>query len=831
MAEVGFLQASNELTQLLLVTDRGGANTEYFFYNGGFYYKSTGYSTNEADYTQTASINGLSIDGELLVDLNDSNVATKCGWTSATFTDNTPSSNFAAAGTSFADASTASVTLDYVYNARNFSVTWAITGAASEVPTVTSVYTAQPNAPTSLSASAGNGEATISFTAPSDLSSFNQSGEEDNAITNYEYTLDNGTTWTALSPSDATSPVVVPGLTNGVTYSIKLRAVNGVGSGLASAAVSVTPVGPDNAAPSFDVAPTVGSVTSSGFTPSASIDEAGEIYYVVVADGVTAPSAAQVKAGQDATGSLALASANVTVSSSPFTSNFSAITSLTASTAYDVYFIAEDDEGTPNVQSSVTKVDASTSAAPDTTAPTATFSPANAATNVAVDANITITFNEAIRLVNDSALTDSNVDALITLKDTNSSGSNIAFDATVSGNVITVNPTSDFSTSQQVYVAIGATVEDSSDNAYAGGSATFGVVANTNSPATEFASNEAAIRRQIQTVALQSIRNSVQEATDFMISARERFRVCRSNEIGAKSNICSTNVPFDIDGSTSISTSSANVGGSFFGQFGNFDGSYRRMTSGDFNIQRDSDGNTTGALSGRIAWEYLSDHSMLGWFVGAEYAQSNLAGTFTGDQNSFGASLGGYFVSEVQDQLFLDGHLTFKQNEHELQLSNGTLDLDSVYHSSTILTGLTLTGVTAINEEAELSPTLSLNAARTDLGTIGFTGVAYGLTDSTLSMDGGAVSYADISFAPKYRVAMDGQSLPSSLLVATFAPRAICEYVELTGSTTRSCGSGLSLGLLGTAANGNGSLEFEVALDKVGGELRHSVGMSASLQY
>ena len=118
--------------------------------------------------------------------------------------------------------------------------------------------------------------------------------------------------------------------------------------------------GTETTAPTFDVAPAVGSVTSSGFTPSASIDEAGKIYYVVVADGATAPSVAQVKAGQDSTGSSALDSSNATVSSSPFTSSFSAITSLSASTAYDVYFVAEDDEGTPNVQSSVTKVDTTT---------------------------------------------------------------------------------------------------------------------------------------------------------------------------------------------------------------------------------------------------------------------------------------------------------------------------------------------------------------------------------------------------------------------------------------------------------------------------------------
>jgi len=75
--------------------------------------------------------------------------------------------------------------------------------------------------------------------------------------------------------------------------------------------------------------------------------------------------------------------------------------------------------------------------------------------------------NEAVRNIDDSALTDSNVDSLITLKATNSSGSDIAFDATIDSDkeVITINPTSDFSSEQVIYVAIGATVEDSSGNA------------------------------------------------------------------------------------------------------------------------------------------------------------------------------------------------------------------------------------------------------------------------------------------------------------------------------------------------------------------------------
>ena len=117
----------------------------------------------------------------------------------------------------------------------------------------------------------------------------------------------------------------------------------------------------------------------------------------------------------------------------------------------------------------------------DTTAPTVTFNPSNGTSSFSNSGNITITFNEGVRLLNNTALSNTNVDALITLKDTNSTGSDRAFDATISGQVITINPSSDFLSSQVIYVAIGATVEDAANNAISASSATF-TAADTTAP-------------------------------------------------------------------------------------------------------------------------------------------------------------------------------------------------------------------------------------------------------------------------------------------------------------------------------------------------------------
>jgi hypothetical protein len=143
-----------------------------------------------------------------------------------------------------------------------------------------------PSAPTSLSATAGDGEASISFTAGSDGGS---------GITNYEYST-NGSSWTALSPADVTSPVTIVGLTNGVTYTIYLRAVNAVGSGASSSGVSVTPVS----------ASTTISFTSVGTTTWTAPTGVTSVEYVVIGGGGGGGGAYDVGGGGGGGGGLVL---------------------------------------------------------------------------------------------------------------------------------------------------------------------------------------------------------------------------------------------------------------------------------------------------------------------------------------------------------------------------------------------------------------------------------------------------------------------------------------------------------------------------------------------
>ncbi len=111
-------------------------------------------------------------------------------------------------------------------------------------------------------------------------------------------------------------------------------------------------------------------------------------------------------------------------------------------------------------------VDATTTeSSSDVTAPTFTFLPASGNIVWPINKVITITADEALRNTDGSDITNANVATRITLKETNSGGTNIAFTATIdtSKMVITITPTTIYGENQLVYVAIN-NVEDVNGN-------------------------------------------------------------------------------------------------------------------------------------------------------------------------------------------------------------------------------------------------------------------------------------------------------------------------------------------------------------------------------
>jgi hypothetical protein len=166
--------------------------------------------------------------------------------------------------------------------------TWSTSGTFKNIRITTTDTLDEaiaPSAPSIDSITAGDGQLSVAFTAPS--------SNGGSAITDYEYSTDNGVTW--VSAASTSSPIVITGLSNGTSYSVKLRAINSVGEGTASSAVSGTPAttGEGASAPLIDdVIPGDGQLSVYFAQPSDDGGSAITDYEYSTDNGVTWVSAA-----------------------------------------------------------------------------------------------------------------------------------------------------------------------------------------------------------------------------------------------------------------------------------------------------------------------------------------------------------------------------------------------------------------------------------------------------------------------------------------------------------------------------------------------------------
>lgn len=131
--------------------------------------------------------------------------------------------------------------------------------AATQVTQIFAVAAVAPGAPTIGTATAGNTQASVSFTAPA-----NTGGA---AISTYTVTSNPG----GLTGTGASGPITVTGLTNGTAYTFTVTATNGSITGAASGASnSVTPQGTQTisfanpGAQNFGTTPTLTATATSG---------------------------------------------------------------------------------------------------------------------------------------------------------------------------------------------------------------------------------------------------------------------------------------------------------------------------------------------------------------------------------------------------------------------------------------------------------------------------------------------------------------------------------------------------------------------------------------
>ena len=138
--------------------------------------------------------------------------------------------------------------VEYIFQLRAVNATGD--GVASDESTAAKPALPKPAAPVGLTATAAHQSAVLTWTNPNN-----------STITKWQYTKDDGTTWTdiCVTSSDSNCPTktshTVGSLTNRTEYKFKIRAVNATGDGDESAEKSATPLPVPSAPANFEAAP------------------------------------------------------------------------------------------------------------------------------------------------------------------------------------------------------------------------------------------------------------------------------------------------------------------------------------------------------------------------------------------------------------------------------------------------------------------------------------------------------------------------------------------------------------------------------------------------
>ena len=638
--------------------------------------------------------------------------------------------------------------------------------------------------PTNLVATASDRQISVAFTAPVYSITPNNL-----AISHYEYELDDSGTWVIVNTTS--SPVVITGLTNGTTYSIKLlsRALTDEGLSndvsMESSAVVATPQ--NLSAPTVTLTSTA-SVFSGLFTVTATFSEA-----------VTGFEVGDITVGNGSASNFDDTAAPVYTFDVTPTADGAVTVDVAGSVAID----AAGNNNTAATQLSVTA---------DATPPTVTLTgPSDEV--VTDDFIVMATFSEAV--------------TGFELDDINDTLTNGVASALASTNALiyTFTVTPDLGTTVSVLIAENKVIDVAGNGNTA--SNTFSIQAG--SPASAFEERKEVVEVAVKTEVQKALTTNL-AANQRMLSAGMGRFVANKRSISSGQPQANLFVPFDVDGNASYSDQKLKANGDFFALSSTNDGKSQKAVFGDFDYISDSDGNTSGYFNGRFAIETtVSDDLMLAYFAGASIGRALMDGTFKGSQNSYGLSVGGYFVRSFNDTVYVNGFASLGQSNHKLEIADDTLDLNSSYSTQTATLGGTVTGVLP-QAGYEIWPELGFTYAKTKVGTMDFTGTAYGLTANNLSLDGGSVEMSNVSFAPQFKVQLSGALIEDYASTFTIAPKVTCEKVRNT-TTTKGCGTGATMGLQSASDDGMTNLNVGFEYADVNNLKRRSLKLSVEHRF
>ncbi|MEG5048155.1 Ig-like domain-containing protein, partial [Microcoleus sp. B4-C1] len=367
-------------------------------------------------------------------------------------------------------------------------------------------------------------------------------------------------------------------------------------------------------------------------------------------------------------------STNVTVSGSTVTVNPTA--DLAAGTDYYVEIAAGaiKNLGGNNYAGTTgaTAWNFSTAAAVDTTAPTATFTPADNATSVAVAADLVVTLSEAVQKGTGNIVikkvSDNSVVETIDVTSTN---------VTVSGSTVTVNPTADLAPGTDYYVEIASgAIKDLAGNNYAGTTGatawnfTTAAAVDTTAPTATFTPADNATSVAVAADLVVTLSEAVQKGIGNIV-----IKKVSDNSVVETIDVTSTNVT--VSGSTVTVNPTADLApGTDY---------YVEIASGAI---KDLAGNNYAGTTGATAWNFST--------AAAVDTTAPTAASFTPADNATAVAVGADLVVTLSEAVAKGtGNIVIKKVS-----DNSVVETIDVTSTNVTVSGSTVT----VNPTADLAP-------------------------------------------------------------------------------------------------------------------------------
>ena len=240
----------------------------------------------------------------------------------------------------------------------------------------------------------------------------------------------------------------------------------------------------------------------------------------------------------------------------------------------------------------------------------------------------------------------------------------------------------------------------------------------------------------------------------------------------------------------------------------------RFVVSGGVTFSHDDDGSSSVMGSGRLAREHrFGEEMLLGYFLGVDFGKSDVDGTFSGNQTSIGGNIGAYAVKRINQAFFADIFVQVGHQHNDLDLSDGTTDVDGTYWATTALMGSTLSGI--INYDGfNLIPELSASLSHAWLAGDKFDATVSGSTGN-LDLDIDNLTVARLQFTPRIQMPFDVLSSDSRMATISFGPTVLCQR-KWSGEDSSDCGGGGSLGLDTISLSNGSAIRANVDVERLG---------------